>query len=94
MLSDNNENKVWVHLYGGEQDGFRRRIDFDGYPPKRFLIWHIDESPFVETAADEQRELLVEKLATLAYEYVDDVEVLGERELRYRRAELADKTAS
>jgi hypothetical protein len=94
MLSDNDENKVWVHLYGGEQDGFRRRIELQGNPPKRFLIWHIEDAPFVETATDEQRDALKKKLAMMAYDLVDDVDILGERELRYRRADAFDKAVT
>lgn len=93
MLTEADANKVWVHLYGGEQDGFRRRIELKTKPPKKFYIWHVNDAKAIEELRGPARGTLQNKLATMAYELFDEVKVSGERELRYRRLESADKVA-
>lgn len=91
MLSGKDENKVWVHLYGGEQDGWRKQIELRTETPKKFYIWHVNDGVKLDEAKGKNRMVLQSKLATMAYELVDDVIVEGERELRYKRLESADK---
>src|SRR4051794_4171763 len=92
MLSEPNVTKVWVQLYGGEQDGFRRRIVLKTLPPRRFYIWRIDDAPRIEVATGEQRIELQNKLATMAYEHFETVQLHDGTEIRYRRLESADNT--
>lgn len=98
MLPENESNKVWVHLYGGEQDGFRRRIELKTKPPRKFYIWHVNDAAKIEEMKGKERMVLQNRLAVMAYELYDDVELPGttepERELRYRRLESADKVTA
>lgn len=93
MLSDDVADKVWVHLYGGEQDGFRRRIALRTRPPKKFYIWHVNDAAKIDEMKGKERMVIQNRLAVMAYELFDDVNLSGERELRYRRLESADKVA-
>lgn len=91
MLSENDENKVWVHLYGGEQDGYRRRIELKTKAPQKFFIWRAADEKRIDAAKGKERMVLQNKLAVMAYALFDDLDVNGERELRYKRLETADK---
>lgn len=90
------ENKVWVHLYGGEQDGFRRKIELKTKPPKKFFIWHVNDGVKIDEARGQMRMVLQNKLATMAYALFDEIEDGGEglREYRYKRTESADKVTA
>lgn len=94
MFSDDDSDKVWIHLYGGEQDGFRRRIALKTKAPQKFYIWRVRDGQKIEAAKGKERMILQNRLATMAYELFDEAEVDGERELRYRRLESADKVAA
>lgn len=94
MLSDSEENKVWVHLYGGEQDGFRRKIELKTTAPKKFYIWHVNDGVKLDEARGKHRMVLQAKLATMAYELFDQVNIDDGIEYRYRRCESADKVAA
>lgn len=93
MLSEDVADRVWVHLYGGEQDGFRRKIALRTKPPKKFYIWHVNDAARIDEMKGKERMILQNRLAVMAYELFDDVDLSGERELRYRRLESADKVA-
>lgn len=95
-MNDNEQNKVWVHLYGGEQDGFRRKISLKTKAPKRFFIWHVNDGAKIEEARGPARGVMQNRLATMAYELFDDVADGGEglREYRYKRMESADKVVT
>lgn len=98
MLSDKESKKVWVHLYGGEQDGFRRKIELKTSAPKKFFIWHINDSAAIDAARGKERMVLQSRLAVMAYEQFDEVEIEEGNgvitEYRYRRCEASDKVAS
>ncbi|ACH62311.1 hypothetical protein SEA_TYKE_79 [Mycobacterium phage Tyke] len=101
MSNDDDKVKVWVHLYGGEQDGWRRQIELGDTDPDRapqmFYVCRIkDESKIAEAGSQTARMALQNKLSQLAYELYDDVAIScaggrSERELRYRRLASADK---
>lgn len=95
MLSEGDKNKVWIHLFQGEQDGFRRKIEMKTKPPQRFYIWHVADEVVIGAAKGKTRMVIQNKLATMAYELYEDTDTNpvyeGERELRYRRLESADK---
>jgi len=97
VLSEDVAEKVWVHLYGGEQDGFRRRIALKTKPPKKFYIWHVNDGAKIEEVRGIQRSALQNRLATMAYELFEEVMVPDSnsmvQEYRYRRCESADKVA-
>lgn len=94
MLSEVEGEKVWVHLYGGEQDGFRRKIALKTKPPKKFYIWHVNDVKKIEEVKGKERMVIQNRLAVMAYELFDDVDLSGERELRYHRLESADKVSA
>lgn len=92
-MTDDVSDRVWVHLYGGEQDGFRLRIMLKTKPPKKFYIWHVNDAAKIDEMKGKDRMVIKNKLAVMAYELYDEVDLSGERELRYRRLESADKVA-
>lgn len=91
MFADENTNDVWVHLYGGEQDGWRKQIKLKTKVPKRFYIWHVKDEKTIEGVKGTDQKVLQSRLATMAYELYEDISEEGKRELRYRRLESADK---
>ncbi|AON96842.1 hypothetical protein BI081_gp091 [Mycobacterium phage Tonenili] len=101
MDNDDDKVRVWIHLYGGEQDGWRRKIVLaDADPekaPQMFYVCRIrDEVKISEAASPTARMTLQNQLSQLAYELYADVVIpcasgKPERELRYRRLESADK---
>lgn len=92
MLSDNDQNKVWVHLFNGEQDGFRKQICLKTKPPVRFYIWHINDYETIDKAKGKDRMVLQNRFAVMAYElFGEPLETPDGPELRYRRCETADK---
>lgn len=93
-MSEGDESKVWVHLYGGEQDGWRRQIELRSGVPTKFYVWHVDDEKIIEKAKGKDRMVVQSKLATMAYEKFDSIEVEGKIEHRYRRLESADKVAA
>lgn len=95
MLSEEN-TRAWVHLYGGEQDGYRCTIAMRGTPPPRkFFIWHCKDQPRIDAAKGKNLVMLRSKLAVMAYELFAAEEIAGnEIEYRYRRCESADKVAA
>ncbi len=88
-------NKVWVHLYGGEQDGYRKNIELKTTAPKKLYIWHVMDGKKIDDARGKNQMVLRSKLATMAYELFDEVAIeengRPETEYRYRRCEAADK---
>lgn len=91
MPTDNDNTKFWAHLFGGAQDGFRRKIELKTTAPRRFFIWHVNDGPTIDGAQGPDRMVLQSRQATMAYELYDRVDLDGETELRYRRCEAADK---
>jgi len=89
-MSDN--DKAWVHLYGGEQDGWRKQIELRTIAPTKFYIWHVNDEKVIDTAKGKDRMVLQSQLATMAYERFDQVEAEdGRTEYCYQRCETADK---
>lgn len=91
MLSEADENEVWIHLYGGEQDGWRGLVKLNTTAPKKFYIWHVSDETIIDQAKGKDRVVLQSKLATMAYERFDEVVVGDKIEYRYRRLATADK---
>jgi hypothetical protein len=89
--------EVHIQLFGGEQDGYRTNIDLRGDTPEMFYIWRAIDNETIATASGKQRMVLADKLAVLAYKFVDElarVGVPGDRELRYHRHSESDKKVS
>lgn len=83
--------EVKIHLYGGEQDGYRTTIDLRGNVPEMFYIWRAADSEKIALAAGKKRMVLADRLAILAYRLDDAENPDGNLELRYRRHAEADK---
>ncbi len=94
--TEDNKVKVWVHLYGGEQDGFRCKIELKTKAPKKFFIWHVNDGAKIDEVRGQQRMVLKNKLATMAYELFDEIPDGGDglKEYRYKRLESADKVTA
>jgi hypothetical protein len=94
MLSENNTDRVWFHLFGGALDGHRREI-ITTEPFEKVWVCHCrndDVAMILEMTAEEQRKLQ-DQYALMAYEVYDEVDLPGGREIRYRRLESADRVA-
>lgn len=85
------DGKVWIHLYGGEQDGWRKQIELRTVAPTKFYVWHVNDEKTIDTAKGKDRMVLQSRLATMAYERFDQVDIDGRTEYRYQRCETADK---
>ena len=83
--------EVHVHLFGGEQDGYRTNVDLRGDVPEMFFIWRACDSEQIATASGKKRMVLANKLAVLAYRLEDAENPDGKLELRYHRHADADK---
>lgn len=95
--SESQENLVRVQLFGGEQDGYFEDVKVRPKVPPMFWIWPAKKHRDVFDRSGNKRPMLARKLATLAYEFVGEVQkhdVPGQRELQYRRCETADKKQS
>jgi len=86
--------EVHIHLFGGEQDGYRTNIDLRGDVPKVFFIWRAADNDAISGASGKKRMVLADRLAVLAYRLTGDESrpgVPGDRELRYERCSDSDK---
>lgn len=83
--------EVRIHLYGGEQDGYRTTIDLRGDIPEMFYIWRAVDSMTISLATGKNRMVLADRLAVLAYRLDDANAPDGNLELRYLRHAEADK---
>lgn len=91
MLNNHVGQTVWVHLFGGAQDGFRQQIGPGSEPPRQVWVVRGNEDLMIlEMSVDEQRRIQ-DRVELLAYELDNEVDELGEREIRYRRSESADR---
>lgn len=81
--------EITLHLFGGEQDGYRTNIDLRGDTPEMFYIWRASDSEKISSANGKKRMVLADKLAVLAYRH--DEAASHESELRYVRHAEADK---
>lgn len=91
MIEEPYATKVWVHLYGGEQDGFRHKIELKTRAPKKFYMWRVNDLAEIDKAKGKQRMVVHNRLATMAYEHFETVHLDDCPEIRYRRLESADK---
>ena len=83
--------EVHIHLFGGEQDGYRTNIDLRGDVPEMFYIWRALDNETIALASGKKRMVLADKLAVLAYRLDDADSPAGKLELRYRRHAESDK---
>ena len=84
--------EITLHLFGGEQDGYRTNVDLRGSTPEMFYIWRACDNETISLANGKRRMVLADKLAVLAYRH--DEEASRETELRYVRHSEADKKLS
>jgi hypothetical protein len=86
--------EVHIHLFGGEQDGYRTTVDLRGEVPGVFFIWRAADNEAISLASGRKRTQLADRLAVLAYRLTGDEErpgLPGHRELRYERCRESDK---
>jgi hypothetical protein len=86
--------EVHIHLFGGEQDGYRTTVDLRGEVPGVFFIWRAADNDAISAASGRKRTVLADRLAVLAYRLAADGErtgTAGHRELRYERCPGSDK---
>jgi hypothetical protein len=86
-VSEPDVTVVWVHLFGGEQDGLRIRITIETKPPAKVYVWRGSDGAMITGMTVEEHRMLQDDIGLMAYEFHEEIDALGERELRYRRAE-------
>jgi len=86
--------EVHIHLFGGEQDGYRTTVDLRGGVPGVFFIWRAADNEAISAAQGRKRTVLADRLAVLAYRLTGDegrTGPSGHMELRYERCRESDK---
>jgi len=86
-----------LHLFGGECDGHVIMIGKNDRPEILYAVPLLDNEKIREAKSKEEKLAARDRLATLAYELVDDGErrtVEGALEFRYQRCPEKDKASS
>jgi hypothetical protein len=86
--------EISIQLAGGEQDGFRDKLETDGGFPALVYVWRATDDEKMRRIEGDARKVLADRLGVLAYRYLGTVEkpeLPGGVEFLYTRAPEMDK---